>query len=90
MALISPFSALLGSALGNTAYEIGKKVSNAGRRGGKAKGMSKTISDQHMNWKKRADQMRKSNPDRSARSIALSIAKKTGGNFNTIRKIIKK
>ncbi len=73
-----------------SAYEIGKIVINKGREGGLAKGKSDKIKDKHIKWQILADQMWEKNSNRSARSIALFIAKKTGGNFNTIRKIIKK
>lgn len=72
------------------AVDAGYKTIEAGRRGGLAKGKSEKIQNKHDEWLKLAAQMWKKSPHRSKRSIALSIAKKTGGNFNTIRKVIKK
>jgi len=73
-----------------TAFITGKKVINAGIRGGKAKGSSEQIQKRHAEWQKLANQMWDRNPHFSARCVALSIVKKTGGNSNTIRRIIKR
>lgn len=69
--------------------EAGKKVIEAGRRGGQAKGKSEKIKDRHTEWQKLADQLWKKKPNISRSMVAMVIAKKTGDNPNTIRRVIK-
>jgi hypothetical protein len=76
--------------LTESAYETGRKVINGGRRGGESKGISTKIKSQYIEWQKQADLIWKKDPNYSKRRVAFYIAKKDGGNLNTIRKIIKK
>ena len=101
MALISPFSALLGSALGNTAYEIGKKGIREGIEKGLFSGVSK-VGKQFSNFAsgakeaaasasaKRATEAAAARTTRWTSTFGKKGAENVTGLFDTIAKPVKR